>query len=242
MIKTNIKKHISMLLFFIFISLFSFSAQAQTLEETPQISYTSKPKTYEIVDIQVSGVPYLDERLLINFSGLEVGQRIQIPGEDITQAIKRFWKQGLFADVRIIAEKMTESEVWLLIELEQRPRISDITFTGIKKGQREDLESKILLIKGNQITPNQVNRTKEIIQKYYEEKAYLNTVVEIHQEEDISKPGHVLVEIEIDRKEKVKIKELELVGNESLSFNKINWVMKKTNPKKKWQTFFRTKK
>lgn len=241
------QKIIFSLVFSLFTIISTYATQekqdsASVFETIPTISYSNTPSGYEIAGISVSGVPNLDDKLIINFSGLEIGQKIQVPGEDITNAIKRFWKQGLFSDVKISAEKIVDSQIWLNIQLSQRPRISDVSYKGLKKTQKEEIESKVFLIKGNQITPNLVNRTKDIIIKYFEEKGYLNTEVQVLQEDDIANPGNVLVEVIVDKKERVKIKELQLQGNDAMNFNKINWVMKKTNPKKKWQTFFRTKK
>ena len=110
--------------------------------------------------------------VMIGFSGLSVGQEIQIPGDDITTAVSKFWKQGLFSDIKILVDKIQGNKVWLEIKLTGRPRISDIHYSGMKKGEREDIEKKIGMVKGNQITPNQVNSAKTLIKAYYAEKGF----------------------------------------------------------------------
>jgi outer membrane protein insertion porin family len=210
--------------------------------EVPTITYSANPKEYEIAAITTSGASNYEDAVLIGFSGLEVGKKVKVPGDEITAAIKRFWKQGLFADVKITATKIEGNKVWLNIALTQRPRISQINFKGLKKSQKEDIEVKINLVKGNQITPNLVNRTKEIIKKYFEEKGYLNAQVDIIQKEDIANPGNVIVDVVVDKNAKVKIKEVQIEGNKAMSYNKASWTMKKTNQVGRWQTFFRTKK
>ena len=131
----------------------------------PAILYSVSPRKYEIAGISVSGVKNDEDYVLIGFSELRVGQTITLPGDDITNAIRRFWKQGLFSDVSISVSKMVGNKVFLDIALKQRPRISEINFEGIKKSEREDLEMQLGLVKGNQITPNMVDRAKKLDRK-----------------------------------------------------------------------------
>ena len=139
-------------LFFIFLG-FACGAFAQETDttkveepaEVPVISYSSPPKKYKIADIKVTGIKNYDDFVLIGFSGLSVGDEVTIPepGGAITDAVKRFWKHGLFSDVKILATKIEGDQVWLEIQLKQRPRISEVNYHGIKKGEREDLEARL---------------------------------------------------------------------------------------------------
>ena len=104
----------------------------------PEIEYSFNRHTYEIADIKVSGAESYEDFVLIGFSGLAVGDRIDVPGEQITKAIRRFWKQGLFSDVKIVANKIENGKIWLEIKLKQRPRISELRYNGLKKGEKED--------------------------------------------------------------------------------------------------------
>ncbi|MEG1585741.1 MAG: outer membrane protein assembly factor BamA [Bacteroidales bacterium] len=220
-------------------------AQEQTAQDTiynPTVLYSVSPKKYEIAGISVTGVKNYEDYVLIGFSGLSVGQTITIPGDDITTAVRRFWKQGLFSDVSISIEKIAGSKVWLNIALKQRPRISELNYQGIKKSEKEDLDMQLGLVKGNQITPNMIDRAKKLIKRYFDEKGFQNADVQIVQRDDLSNENHVIVDVVIDKKDKVKVNDIIIEGNEVLSDNKIQRVMKKTNKKGKLLNLFRTKK
>lgn len=212
----------------------------------PVIDYTTTPKKYTIADIRVSGVEnsmYADQSfVLINFSGLAKGQTITVPGDEITKALERFWKQGLFSDIKILADKIEGDKIWLEIRLTDRPRVAEIQYTGMKKSEREDIDKKIGVVKGNQITPNQVNTAKTIIKKYFAEKGFGEAEVNIRQTPDGSNKNMVILGINVDKKEKIGVSKIEIEGNKAISDNKLKWAMKKTNEKKRLINLFRTKK
>lgn len=207
----------------------------------PKIEYTIQRKTYEIQDITVSGADNYEDFVLIGFSGLAKGDKIDVPGDQITKAIRRFWKQGLFSDVKIEATRIEGNKIWLNIALKQRPRISELTYSGLKKSEKEDIEVKVGLSKGNQMTPNASDRAKTVIKKYFAEKGFNNATVQVLQKEDADHPGYVKVAIVVDKKVKTKVNNIYITGNESLSHTKINHVMKKTNDSH-ITNLFRTKK
>ena len=211
--------------------------------EKPVILYNGTPKKYEIADIKVEGVKNYEDYVLIGISGLAVGQTITVPGDDITGAVKRYWRHGLFSDVKISADKIEGNKIWLRIELTQRPRIADIRFNGIKKGEREDLQEKLgNMVKGMQITPNMVDRAKIIIKKYFDEKGFKNAEINIIEREDPKDKEQVYVDVNIDKKEKVKVHLITIDGNTVLSDKKLKRTMKKTNEKGKLINLFRSKK
>jgi outer membrane protein insertion porin family len=209
--------------------------------DLPVIEYSNAAPKYEIAEIAVTGAGNYEDFVLIGFSGLAVGDMINVPGDAISNAVKRFWKQGLFSDVKILANKIEDGKIWLTIALKERPRISEINYTGLKKSEIEDLELRVGLVRGNQITPNISDRAKKVIAKYMEEKGFLNVVVNVYQRNDPEKPGHVIVDINVDKKLKTKVNQIIITGNKALTFNQINKAMKKTNDKN-WRNFFRTKK
>ena len=212
-------------------------------EEKPIILYNGTPKKYEIADIKVEGVKNYEDYVLIGISGLAVGQTITVPGDDITDAVKRYWRHGLFSDVRISADKIEGNKIWLRIELSQRPRIADIHFNGIKKSEREDLQEKLgNMVKGMQITPNMVDRAKIIIKKYFDEKGFKNAEINIIEREDPKDKEQVYVDVNIDKKEKIKVHKITIEGNTVLSDKKLKRTMKKTNEKGKLINLFRSKK
>lgn len=211
-------------------------------ESKPIILYSEIPKKYEIGGISVEGVSNYEDYVLIGLSGLSVGQIITVPGEEITQAIKRYWRHGLFSNVQITAEKIEDNKIYLKITLAQRPRVSDIRYHGVKKSEREDLELRLDLVKGSQITPNMIDRAKLLIKRYFDDKGFKNAEITIVQRDDPDNKGQVLVDVDIDKKEKVKVNQITIVGNEALKTSKLKRVMKKTNEKGKLKNFFRTKK
>lgn len=209
--------------------------------KTPEIYYSS-PREYKIAGISVTGVDNYEDYVLIGLSGLSVGQTIKVPGDEITDALKRYWNHGLFSDVKIIAKKIEGSQIWLEVQLSPRPRISQIHFNGFKKSDKDDLQNSIGLVVGNQITPNMADRAKTLIKRHFDEKGYKNAVVDILQTDDPANKGQVIVNINLDRKDKVKINQLIIDGNYAFSDFKVSRVMKKTNQKGKLANFFRTKK
>ncbi|MDR0371370.1 MAG: BamA/TamA family outer membrane protein [Prevotellaceae bacterium] len=228
--------------------LFLFTqVSAQTIEQNDTIYNLDvdygRPQKYEIAGITVSGAEHYEDFVLIGFSGLSIGDVIEIPGDQITAAVKRFWTQGLFSRVKIHVQKVTVSDrkVWLHIELQQRPRISEINFNGLKKSESDELQPKLGLTVGNQITPNISDRAKTVIERFMHEKGFLNADVAVYQKDDPQKPGYVIVDVEVNKKLKTRVKKIIVTGNDALTFNKINRVMKKTNDNN-WRNIFRTKK
>ena len=207
------------------------TTQVEAPAEVPVISYSLAPKKYKIADIKITGIKNYDDFVLIGFSGLSVGDEITVPGEEITTAVKRFWKHGLFSDVKILATKIEGDQIWLEIQLKQRPRISQVNYHGIKKGEREDLEAKLGLKKGFQVTPNVMDRAKIVIQKFFDGKGFKNVDVEIEQKDDPANEGEVIVDINIDKNEKTKIHRIYFEGNEKLTARELKKAMKKTNEK-----------
>ena len=226
-------------LFFIFLGM-TLGAHAQENDtakvekpaELPVISYSLSPKKYKIADIKVRGVEKTyEDYVLIGFSGLSVGDEITVPGDEITAAVKAFWKHGLFSDVKILATKIEGDQIWLEIQLKQRPRISEVNYHGIKKGEREDLEAKLGLKKGFQITPNVIDRAKILIKKFFDGKGFKNVDVDIQQKDDLAHEGEVIMDIYIDKNEKTKIHRIYFNGNKALSARALKKAMKKTNEK-----------
>lgn len=227
-------------LFFLFLSVTfgvlaqengSDTAKVEKPADLPVISYSLTPKKYKIADIKVTGVKNYDDFVLIGFSGLSVGDEISVPGDEVTAAVKAFWKHGLFSDVKILANKIEGDSIWLEYQLKQRPRISEVNYHGIKKGEREDLEAKLGLKKGFQITPNVLDRAKILIEKFFDGKGFKNVDVNIQQKDDMAHEGEVILDIYIDKNEKTKIHRIYFEGNNALTARQLKKAMKKTNEK-----------
>lgn len=234
--------------FLLLIIAFSACCSVATAQQTvdtiynPNVLFTGMPRTYEIAGIKVTGADNYEDYIIIGYSGLKIGDRIQVPGDDITAAAKRFWRQALFSNVQIKVEKIAGDKVWLEFALRQQPRIAEINYYGVKKGEREDLQERLQLMKGNQITQNIVNRAVAIIEKYFGDKGFKNAEVKIDLREDLSHKNEVIVDIKVDKNEKVKVHKIYIDGNEVLSDRQLQRVMKKTNEKGNILELFNQKK
>ena len=220
----------------------SKAAEANDTIYNPPMIFSGMPKKYEIAGMRVTGADNYDEYIVIGYSGLSVGDVVEIPGDQITNAAKRFWRQGLFSKIQIKVEKVCGDKAWLLFDLRQQPRISEINYHGVKKGEREDLQERLGLMKGNQITQNIVNRATEIITAYFKQKGFSNVEVNILQKPDLSRENEMIVDININKNDKVKVHKIYIDGNQVLSDKKIQRVMKKTNEKARLVNLFRQKK
>jgi len=225
------KKFFSILLIVLSFASTVVAQDSTKVQKSPVVNY-AQPKKYEIGGITVSGIKNQEDYLLIGISGLTVGQTISVPGDEITQAMRRYWKNGLFSDVRIEVTKIVGNKVYLDISLKQRPRISQVNYHGVKKSEREDIEARLGLIKGNQITPNLVDRAKVLIKKYFDDKSFKNATVDVVQRDDPANNNEEIVDIIIDKKEKIKVHRIFIDGNKAISVKKIKGTMKSTHEQK----------
>ena len=199
----------------------SIAAGAQEKIINPDITYAGNPRNCVIGGIAVSGVEGYEDYVLTGISGLVVGQHITLPGNEITDAVKRYWKHGLFSKVAISADSIVGDKAYLHFHLALRPRVSTINYIGLKKSEREDMEQKLGLLKGSQITPNMIDRAKILAKKYFDDKGYKNADIQITQRDDVTAKNQVILDIFVDKKEKIKVHEIIIEGNEKLSDSKI---------------------
>ncbi len=199
----------------------SLVASAQQKIVNPDITYTGSPKTYKLAGLTVTGIDGYEDYVLTGISGLAVGQELEVPGTAITDAVKRYWKHGLFSDVSISADSIVGDNIYLKIHLAPRPRISTINYNGLKKTERDDLEKKLGLLKGGQITPNMLDRAKILAKKYFDEKGYKNAEVFIRQRDDVAAKNQVILDIDVDKKEKLKVRSIIIDGDSLLGDKKI---------------------
>lgn len=204
------------------------AATAQTEEKFVNYLY---PEEYTIAGITVSGVKFLDPTALMGISGLRIGQKAEIPGEQITSAVKKLWEQGLFSDVKITVTQTEGENIWLDIYLQERPRLSTLRFEGIRKSEETELTEKLSLPSGSQVTAHLLSRAEKTIKDHYIEKGFLNTEVNIVQKDDPDLPNNVILSVIIDKHEKVKIEEIQFEGNEFFDTKRLRRVMKNTKQK-----------
>ena len=224
------------------------NASAQGKIVYPDISYAGTPKTLVLGGINVSGIEGYEDYMLAGISGLSVGQEIMVPGNEITDAVKRYWRHGLFSDVKISADSIVGDKIYLHISLAMRPRVSVINYVGLKKSEREDMENKLGLLKGAQITPNMIDRAKILAKRYFDDKGFKNADIEVRQRDDVSNKNQVILDVIIDKKEKMKVRDIIIEGNAQLPSSKIKGgflrkgAFAKTHEAGKLSTLFKAKK
>jgi len=187
----------------------------------------AKPQKFRIAEIKAVGLSTLDEVAIISLSGLKVDDRIDVPGDAISGALKKLWGQGIIGDVKILVTKIEGEDIYLLLDLTERPRFSRVEFEGINKTQEGELRDKVN-IRGRVVRDDVLNTAKRNIEKYYLEKGFLNTEVKIIQDRDTTLPNSVKLRFDIDPKSKVKINEIAFYGNDEISDRALKGKMKKT--------------
>ncbi|MBP3788424.1 MAG: outer membrane protein assembly factor BamA [Prevotella sp.] len=203
-------------LFILHSMLFIPEASAQV-----EVSYASAPRHVEIGGIAVEGIEGYEDFVVIGLSGLSVGQEIDIPGAEVTEAVKRYWKHGLFSKVSITADSIIDNKVYMTIHLAMRPKITAINYYGVKKSEREDLESRIGMAKGMSLTKNLIDRAKILAKKYFDGKGYKNAIIDITQRDDVTGKNQVVMDITVDKQSKMKVKQIIFDGNKQLTDKKI---------------------
>ena len=221
---------------------------AQDKIVNPEISYAGSQRTMTIGGLAVNGIEGYEDYMLLSIGGLSVGQEIKMPGQEITDAVKRYWRHGLFSDVSIAADSIVGDKVYLHIYLKALPRVTTINYSGIKKSEREDMEQKLGLLKGAQINPNMIARAKVWAKKYFDDKGFKNAEINIRQRTDVTQKNSVIIDIDIDKKEKMKVHQIIIEGNHNMPLKKIKGTLftkgalSKTNEAGKLYSFFKAKK
>ncbi|MBB6612910.1 outer membrane protein assembly factor BamA [Pontibacter sp. Tf4] len=217
-------------LFFLLLAGTASSQVRNNPTQTNPVDYM-QPRQYQIGGITVSGANFLDPNALIAVTGLKVGDEITVPGEDIGQAIQKLWAQGIIGDVDVTITRIEGNQIFLDFHLKERPRLSRFEFSGVGKSQQETLREKVSLQRGRTVNDATLNSTRTIIKNYFAEKSYLNAKVNIMQRPDSLLPNSVVLDIRIDKGDKVKIGNIDIVGNEAFSDRKLEKQMKKTKEK-----------
>ncbi|HLW39510.1 MAG TPA: POTRA domain-containing protein, partial [Brumimicrobium sp.] len=195
-----------------------------------KIDYTS-PKEYEIGPISINGADNFDHNALRLISGLKQGERIKIPGEEITKAITNLWEEELFSDVQIYIDRIMGDVAYLSIDLKPRQKLSRFRFDGAKKKDADKIREEINLFAGRSITENLIFNTKAKVVGYYREKGFYNIKVDIERVNDTLMNNAEIFVIHIDRGSKVKIKDINFYGVESIKPGKLRRKMKDTKRK-----------
>jgi outer membrane protein insertion porin family len=231
----------------IIISLAVGVAQAQRLpranpsNENNSTGDYNAPRKYEIGGIRVSGAKFLDAGALISLSGLKQGDFVNVPGDNFSSAIRKLWKAGILGDVQILIDKIEDEKIYLNIVLTERPKLTRFLFNGIRKGEQQTLTDKINLIRGKIVTETLLKNTRRILEKYYIEKGFLNCNVNVVQVKDTLLSNSVYLKINVNKGKRVKIKTLDIEGNEDFSDKRVARKLKHTKQKKTGRIFVASK-
>lgn len=210
--------------------------RAQAGAEAGDFSY-AVPERVIIQDVTVSGVEYIDPRVLLDIVGLRKGDTISLPGSEITTAVKKLNSQNLFSSVSINLAHREANHVVLDIHLQEQPRISRIEYVGVKRGAKKDLEEKLSLKAGQQATEATLDQAKRVIRKYYLDKGFLRVKVDARRQRDTLNLNAVVVTFVVDRGKKVKVKEIDFEGNTAFKDSKLRWKAFKKTKRINWNIF-----
>ena len=209
------------------------AAQTDSLN-LPVYDY-SEPAEYEIGGVKVEGAFFAEENAVIGVTGLSVGQEIRIPGPEIPKAIKNLWRLRLFTDVSIEQEKTIGDVIFLTIRVQERPRFLRHSFRGVKQGDHDDLNEIIngSIVRGGIVTEDAKVNAAEGVRKFYVDKGFLDAAVEVEEIPDTTRPNSVRLVFDIDKNDRVKIAEINFIGNEAVADKKLRKQMKETAEKRR---------
>jgi outer membrane protein insertion porin family len=225
---------------FLFI-LYSVVSSAQQLIGTSDEYNPNLSRSYELGGVTVNGTQFLDNNVLINLSGLIIGDNLDVPGEKVTKAIRNLWEQNLFSDISISVDKIQNGTIFLSIDVVELPRLSRFSFNGLKKSDADDVREKIKLIKGKIVNENLLVTTRNKVMEHFVDKGFLNATVTVEQRNDTTQANSVILYINVKKGKKVKIHDIIFEGNNSIISRKLRKAMKDTK-RKKWYTFYNTSK
>ena len=230
MMQMTFSKKIAILLIFGFWFFINHS-QAQQIDTT--IVNYKDPKKFRIAAIEISGTQFLDKNIIRSLAGIKIGDLIAIPGDDITKCIKNLWKQGLFGNVSVYADKFDGENVYLTIDVLEKPRLNEITLKGLKKSEADDLKKRLDLLKGKPLTDALKLNVKNTITDQFEDKSYLRPIINIVEKKDEGLINSTSLIVNVDKGSKVKINNIEFIGRVNGELTKMRKVMKNTRERTK---------
>lgn len=224
-------------LFFVLFTASFLNLNAQgASSKLPVIDYTES-QSYKIGGIRVTGAQFLDQSIIRSISGLILGQTIDVPGEEISQAIKKLWGQNLFTDVQIIMDTVREEFIFLNISITEKPRITNFQINGIKKGDADEIIKKLDSYKNRPLAGGVISNINNIIEDFYKEKSYLQPSIVISEVKDSLFVNSSKVIIDVDKGHKVKIERIYFNGAEQAEHKKLYKTMKNTREKARLKIF-----
>jgi len=193
------------------------------------------PKDYIIGGVTISGTKFLDNEVLLTIAKLQVGDRIEVPGEATANAVKNLWSQGLFDNIDLTVDLIRGDSIFLNIDVVERPRLTRIDIEGLSKSQTDEVRKRLNENTGKIINENLLNTTKNTIKRYLREKSYLYPDIEITHVKDSSEANNQILKVKVDRNKKVKAKKINFTGNKAFSNYKLHKYLKKVKQKRWWR-------
>lgn len=197
-------------------------------------------KSYILAKIDVTGKISYNEQTVTTFTGLEKGQQIIVPGQDISNAIKKLWKLGLFSDVNFYVNEIKGDSIYLELNINELPKLSDVKIQGVKKGKVEELTKEADLKKGKIVNENLITTTKNYFENKYKKEGYYQAKVAINIIPD-SLDTEVKMVVNIDKGDKVKVKSIDFEGNNQMSDAKLRKAFKNTKQRNPIRVLKRSK-
>ncbi|MBS7246363.1 MAG: outer membrane protein assembly factor BamA [Bacteroidales bacterium] len=203
-----------------------------------EVDYNN-PKEYVIGGVRVEGNSYYTDEVILSVCGLTVGNKITIPGEDVSNIVRKMWAQKYFDNVAIDIDRVSEKgdSVYLCLNLREKPRLSYIEFTGVKSGEKKELLERLHLRRGSFFTDYEDVVSRDIIKRFYAEKGFINCKVDTRLVPDSTIAHANKLYFSVERGEKIKVKDINFIGNENVSDFKIARSMKKTKSNKFYNLF-----
>ncbi len=223
-------------------ALLPFVAGAQNKGKTIEVDY-SNPQKYVIGGVDVKGNTYFSDQQILQLTGLQKGNEVVVPSDELSSVITRLWLQGFFADVAIQVDSLNAARdtAFFTLSLKERPRVSRWTYTGVKKGERKDLQERLGLKRAREFSEYVKNTSVDIIKRFYKEKGYQKVKVDVEVQKDTIVKNAIRVNFNVDRGPKIRIKNINFIGDYALSDFKMARSMKKTKSNK-FYNFFNSKK
>ena len=194
-----------------------------------EIFNSKVPTQYNLAGITVTGAKAFDQNLIISISGLAIGDKLMLPGSDaFSKAISKLWKQNLVVDVEVFLTKLEGKNLFIELAITERPRLADFKFIGIKKGEKDDLETKVGLSKDRVVTDNMKLSAIEAINKFFADKGFRNVTVDVKEQPAPSMVNAVTLVFTINKGNKVKVNSINFADNESINDLKLKKQMKGT--------------
>ena len=224
------------------LSLLVMPVSAFSQERAVSVDY-NRPQKYFVAGVSVEGNTYFSDEQIIQQTGLEKGMSLTVPGDDVSNIVRRLWLQRKFEDISFSIDHLNAvgDSAYFKISVVERPRVSSWTFSGVKNGEKKELMERLHLRRGGEFSEYVEKTSSDIIKRFYAEKGFLNTKVTAEVQKDTMVRRAIKVNFAVDKGEKIRIKDINFIGNEHVSEFKLARSMKKTKSNK-WYNLFSSKK